>query len=807
MQVPVYQRQVQQQGLPNARENIQVDASNFLGGTEAAALKYGENALDNVNKAVQHHYAQQLYEAQKTRVLDAATQFQTHAQDLMYGKNGFLNKTGSSAFLGSDGKSASDLLFDDAIAKQNAIADTLGDDEQKAMFKQSTSSMLMTMRGQAMGHEAQQHRVYVQSTLESSNASNVNNIALNYNDHDSIAKSIDQIHANSNQLATLQGYGPEWGAVHAQTNISGALNKVVDAAIDRNDHKTAIDILQQFSPHMNQNDLLTNFNKINKAQGTVNAVQAANATMVHFGTQFVPQDGDRLFNLQFNQESGNKQLNGKYYGLREDGTPKGTGWLGEIKLPNGNVATEYSIGVNINGKEMEIPSIVRGLSSEELTQMTHDVIPNNKAVPDAILQKAVDHAKAQLAKGESVWHDTPDPVTSPKGAIGAAQLIPDTAHYAAELAGLPWNENKYKYDYDYNTALGKAYMQKLLQDNHADYRKALAAYNAGPGALKNALAKADKEGGDYLSYLPKETQDYVNSISSKYTAGGGVAPEPTLEEVQKHTLSLLQNATPQEQQTAIQEVTRQYSVHQQAIKDHNDYSIGQVIKQLWTNKGDLNAIPQSMLDAIPPEHLQSIQNFAKSQQEGKRESNKALYNHLTSNPDYLASLSEDQLLKLAPELSDADFKHFSNQRASLLKPEAGNSPSVLDTGAVNTYLNNLLDIQKIPTTGKDADPEQLGAIRKFVNDSLLSSQAQTGNKFTDAEVSSKINELFAKNVQFRKTFLGFTTGISNRQVIATNVDDIDKNTVAQIKEQFGKRGIDNPTNGQILGAYFNGMSK
>ena len=723
MQVPVYQRQVQQQGLPNARENIQVDASNFLGDTEAAALKYGENALDNVNKAVQHHYAQQLYEAQKTRVLDAATQFQAHVQDAMYGKNGFLNKTGSSAFLGSDGKSASDLLFDDAIAKQDAIADTLGNDEQKAMFKQSTNSMLMTMRGQAMGHEAQQHRVYTQSTLESSNDVQSNQIQLNYNNPDLMKQSIAQIKANNAQLAQLHGYDSIWGATNAQGIISKALNSSIDVAINNNDHGTALKIIHDLAPEMNQNDLLTNFQKINKVQSVQSAITAATTAMTNAAPQFNPQDGDRLNNLVIGTES------------------------------------------------------------------THQ------------------H-----------WQANGQLTTSPEGAIGKWQVMPKTAPEAAKLAGLDWNPKLFyqvktgdslqdaKAE-QYNEALGKAYLQKQIQNNDGNIEKGLAAYNAGPGALKNALDKADKEGGNWLSYLPKETQNYVTNISTQYRAGMGKPPEPTLEEVQAHALSLVPPNDLDARQAALQEVTRQYTVHQQAIKEHNDYNTGQAILALSKNGGNFLALPQNMRDAIPPEDLSKVQSFAKSQQEGKRESNKALYNHLTSNPSDLASLSEDQLLKLAPELSDADFKHFSAQRASLLKPEAGNSPNVLDTDAINIYLNNLLDIQKIPTTGKDADPEQLGAIRKFVNDSLLSSQAQTGKKFTDAEVSSKINELFAKNVQFRKTFLGFTTGISNRQVIAANVDDIDKNTVAQIKEQFGKRGIDNPTNGQILGAYFNGMSK
>jgi len=46
------------------------------------------------------------------------------------------------------------------------------------------------------------------------------------------------------------------------------------------------------------------------------------------------------------------------YGMRPDKTAKGSGYFGEIKRPDGNVMTEISIGVGLNGKETLIPLIV-----------------------------------------------------------------------------------------------------------------------------------------------------------------------------------------------------------------------------------------------------------------------------------------------------------------------------------------------------------------------------------------------------------------------------------------------------------------
>lgn len=106
--------------------------------------------------------------------------------------------------------------------------------------------------------------------------------------------------------------------------------------------------------------------------------------------------------VNFDASNGSDQ--GSQYGLRNDGkTYKGTGWLGELKLPNGGVATEYTVGVNINGKEMDIPSLVPTLSKAEQDQMVNDIIPNNKPVPDAILKKAVEFAKLRIQNGQSVF--------------------------------------------------------------------------------------------------------------------------------------------------------------------------------------------------------------------------------------------------------------------------------------------------------------------------------------------------------------------------------------------------------------------
>lgn len=99
------------------------------------------------------------------------------------------------------------------------------------------------------------------------------------------------------------------------------------------------------------------------------------------------------------------------FGNRPDGTPKGPGHLGTLKLKGGGVATEYSVGVQLEangGKETDIPSLVPTLTKAEIDLMVNDIIPNQKAVPDAITQKAVDHANKRVKEGLSPFVEKED---------------------------------------------------------------------------------------------------------------------------------------------------------------------------------------------------------------------------------------------------------------------------------------------------------------------------------------------------------------------------------------------------------------
>jgi len=95
------------------------------------------------------------------------------------------------------------------------------------------------------------------------------------------------------------------------------------------------------------------------------------------------------------------------YGKRPDGTDKGSGWLGELRLPGGGVATEYTMQSDAvkgpDGKRVDFPTLVPTLTRGEIDMMVNDIIPNQKEIPEPIIQKAIDHAKSKIASGRSVF--------------------------------------------------------------------------------------------------------------------------------------------------------------------------------------------------------------------------------------------------------------------------------------------------------------------------------------------------------------------------------------------------------------------
>lgn len=82
---------------------------------------------------------------------------------------------------------------------------------------------------------------------------------------------------------------------------------------------------------------------------------------------------------------------------------------------------------------------------------------------------------------------------SNKGAMGLMQLMPATAREIGVTK--PFDP--------YQNVIGGSYYYRLMLDRFGDHKKALAAYNCGPGCVENG-------------YMPGETRKYVKNVIRVY---------------------------------------------------------------------------------------------------------------------------------------------------------------------------------------------------------------------------------------------------------------------------------------------------
>lgn len=162
----------------------------------------------------------------------------------------------------------------------------------------------------------------------------------------------------------------------------------------------------------------------------------------------------------------------------------------------------------------------------------------NKLRPQLLAQRAAEGVNTIIGKGiiapnilrAQIHQESGGDISaiSPKGALGAMQLMPETARMVADEMGLPFDKQRLLTDKAYNMALGTHYMEGLLKQFHGNYAMALAGYNAGPGRVGEWVRRfGDPSKGEiseqaWIDSIPfDETKNYVNAIM----AGAGGAPD------------------------------------------------------------------------------------------------------------------------------------------------------------------------------------------------------------------------------------------------------------------------------------------
>lgn len=124
-------------------------------------------------------------------------------------------------------------------------------------------------------------------------------------------------------------------------------------------------------------------------------------------------------------------------------------------------------------------------------------------------------------------------LTSPKGAIGVSQIMPDTAKEVADQLGMPYEQNRLYTDQAYNEKLGHQYLDNMLKRYGGNETLASAAYNAGPGRVDSWLLsigdprKGNMTDSEWASRIPiAETRNYTLGIISGAPTKRNIAANP-----------------------------------------------------------------------------------------------------------------------------------------------------------------------------------------------------------------------------------------------------------------------------------------
>jgi hypothetical protein len=120
-------------------------------------------------------------------------------------------------------------------------------------------------------------------------------------------------------------------------------------------------------------------------------MEAADRTM-RLDPTFIRASETAEYNRQQRAENASQGM------FRPDGSIKSeVGFLGPIKADDGSTMTEYSVGVELEGEQIDIPTLVPTLTDDEI-----DILkgaPDPSDIPESIMRKAVDHARKRIAAG------------------------------------------------------------------------------------------------------------------------------------------------------------------------------------------------------------------------------------------------------------------------------------------------------------------------------------------------------------------------------------------------------------------------
>lgn len=727
---------------PDFREQNPVNAD--LLNISARQTQQAGAALVGLGGEMEAIRRQMVDQANALRVDDAVNQATERALRLQHDpKDGYTALKGFDALSRESGLP----LYEEYTGKLdkdiNDIASTLGNERQRAMFQMKVNNIRTQFKDGAMVYQGKQADDYELSVREAGVKTSANALVLNYADPKNVEMQEQNIRASI--MGAIDPTTGQFirGAAQMQGKSAAWAQQKADEAVS-GAHLGAI--------------------KSALEKGDVNGAMA-----------YRKQYGSRMTASDMLQIDGTLQRD---YDVRQGAA----------------VASQIVSSTK---------STVDPTSFDRLTNIVQGIESKGRAfgADGSLLQGPVTR-NGERAQGD--MQVMPSTAKDPGYGIKPADMSGTKEQQAAELR-----------------RVGQQKLAVLVKMYDGDIAKAAAAYNWGEGNVDKAVKAAQQNAGKgeqvpadaWLANAPAETRNYVTSVLKQMNTPDGGAPQrPTLESLHQAARERLgPGASPLAVKTAVDQISQQYEDQNKAIAQRKEETISQAMQQLAQNGGrfsELSAGMRANLTRYAPDKLDDVMNFGQRIAKGDDTTDDRLYLRLSSNPQAMANMSDAQFYQLRGGLSQSDFQHFSKQRSDILSGKTGNGAGDLNEPAINRVFNQRLQTLGIPINPdkRDAAAEQrAGAMRSFIDKQVAAAQQAVGRKLNDVETQKVIDETFAQNVAFRSTWLGLGGGGSGPLLNAT-IDTIPSDVKDKITKAFAAKGNTKPTDGQILGVYFEGMS-
>jgi hypothetical protein len=257
----------------------------------------------------------------------------------------------------------------------------------------------------------------------------------------------------------------------------------------------------------------------------------------------------------------------------------------------------------------------------------------------------------------------------------------------------------------------------------------------------------------------------------------------------------------------------------QARKDQGEQALQQAQQALIANGGQLNALPPSVitnLASVNPGAVDGLTAFAKAVNPATKDqvvTDQKAFAMAVTYPAELAKMSDATFAGfLKTNFSPSDQEKISKLRAGVINGTTDTGIGSINFTTMNKVLSNRLTAYGIyqpkPNDSDDDNKQRWATIQRFVVDDIMAAQRDIGHKLTPGEVTQHVDHLFMTNFNFRNTFMGIGYGsVKQTPMMTMQKGDIPRSDVDAIKASYDNRGINNPTNDQILRDYWKKHAK